>query len=236
MGPLRRPWASGPGVGPARCVWLPALLVIAGGSLVACAGGEPPSAATTTPAPPSTTSPSALPPATTATTVASTTPTVAQRQYVFPLDPPSVGDYGRGHHDYPATDIFTAVGTAFVAVTSGTVDAVSTVDRWDPADNDPAMRGGLFVSIVGDDGVRYYGSHLSAVEHGISPGVRVSTGQVLGRTGRSGNARNTPPHVHFGISRPTEPHDWQVRRGQLDPYPFLEAWRSGASGVAPVLR
>lgn len=234
MGPLPRPWDSGPGVGPARCVGLPALLVIAGSSLVACAGGEPPSAATTIQSPRSTTSASALAPATTAT-AAITTTTVAQRRYVFPLDPPSVGDYGRGHHDYPATDIFTADGTPFVAVTSGTVDAVSTVDRWDPADNDPALRGGLFVSIVGDDGVRYYGSHLSAVEHGIYPGVRVSTGQVLGRTGRSGNARNTPPHVHFGISRPTEPDDWEVRRGQLDPYPFLEAWRSGGSGVTPVL-
>jgi hypothetical protein len=93
----------------------------------------------------------------------------------------------------------------------------------------------LFVSIVGDDGVRYYGSHLSAVDEGISPGVRVAAGQVLGRTGRSGNARNTPPHLHFGISRPTGPDDWEVRRGQLDPYPFLEAWRSGDRDRAPVL-
>ncbi len=73
------------------------------------------------------------------------------------------------------------------------------------------------------------------MEEGISPGVRVASGQALGRTGRSGNARNTPPHLHFGVSRPTEPDDWEVRRGQLDPYPFLEAWRSGDGDVAPVL-
>lgn len=239
MGPLHRAYADGPGPSWARPAWLLALLVVVSGSLGACARREPPpgaaagapptTTAQTTTAPTTTAPSTVVPPATTTTT------TVVQVSYVFPLGPPSVGDYGRGHHDYPATDIFTAVGTPFVAVTSGTVDAVSTVDRWGPADNDPALRGGLFVSIVGDDGVRYYGSHLSAVEEGISPGVRVASGQALGRTGRSGNARNTPPHLHFGVSRPTEPDDWEVRRGQLDPYPFLEAWRSGDGDVAPVL-
>ena len=41
---------------------------------------------------------------------------------------------------------------------------MSTKDVWDPKVNDGATRGGLSVTIFGDDGVRYYGSHLSAID------------------------------------------------------------------------
>lgn len=112
-------------------------------------------------------------------------------------------------------------------MTDGVVDFVSRVDEWDPATNRPEQRSGLAVAIIGDDGWRYYGSHLLSVTDGIEPGVRVSVGQSLGRLGRSGNARNTPPHVHFGISRPTTPDDWQVRRGEIWPYQYLRAWERG---------
>jgi murein DD-endopeptidase MepM/ murein hydrolase activator NlpD len=147
--------------------------------------------------------------------------------YTFPIDPSSAADYGQTHHDYPATDIFVPIGTRYVAVTDGVVDYVSTEDTWDPGTDNPADRGGISVAFIGADGVRYYGSHLSSVADGIVPGARVSKGQLLGLSGKSGNAAGTTPHVHFGISRPTTPDDWQVRRGELDPYPLLNAWRAG---------
>jgi murein DD-endopeptidase MepM/ murein hydrolase activator NlpD len=100
------------------------------------------------------------------------------------------------------------------------------VDRWNPRLDDPATRGGLSVAIIGDDGVRYYGSHLSAVEKGIAPGVRVQAGETLGRTGNSGDARYVAPHLHFGISHPTWPLDWRVRRGEISPYRYLVAWQA----------
>lgn len=146
--------------------------------------------------------------------------------YVFPVQGARV-DYGRTHHDYPASDIFCPIGSQFVAPIGGVVDYTSTEDIWDPATDNPADRGGISVAIVGDDGVRYYGSHLSKVADGIAPGVRVETGQLLGLTGKSGNARFTDAHLHFGISRPTTPDDWQVRRGQVQPYPYLRAWQQG---------
>ncbi len=147
-------------------------------------------------------------------------------EYVFPIQDADVS-YGKSHHDYPATDIFCAEGSPFVAVTSGVVTILIPEDTWDPKQNDPALRSGLAVGIIGDDGVQYYGSHLSAIAEGLTLGMRVQAGDLLGYTGKSGNARNTPPHLHFGISRPTDPDDWRVRRGEMNPYEFLQAWRAG---------
>jgi murein DD-endopeptidase MepM/ murein hydrolase activator NlpD len=156
--------------------------------------------------------------------------------HVFPLQPANVTGFSEGtaSHGYPATDIFAPVGTKFVAVTDGIVDFVSFTDTWDPKTDDPAVRGGLSVAIIGDDGMRYYGSHLSAIATGIHPGVWVNAGQLLGLVGNSGDARATDSHLHFGISRPTTPDDWKARRGQVDPFPFLQAWRDGHNVTPPL--
>ena len=205
---------------------------------VACGGDDAPSGevAGTTVAPGEDTGAAVS----TTTTLASTTsspPTTAVpvvAEHVFPLQPASVCDYSDGHHDYPANDIFCPIGTEVVAVTDGVVDFVSRTDEWDPAVDDPALRGGLSVAIVGDDGVRYYGSHLSAVDPGVRVGDRVVAGQRLGLSGDSGNAAGIDPHLHFGISRPTTPEDWMVRRGEVNPYPYLQAWERGED-VTPTL-
>ena len=170
------------------------------------------------------------------TATATPTATAISFTYVFPLQPVDYVGFAEGtaSHGYPATDIFAPVGTKFVAVTDGIVDFVSYEDTWDPAADDPSVRGGLAIAIVGDDGVRYYGSHLSAIAEGITPRVRVSAGQLLGLVGKSGNARNTDSHLHFGISRPTTPDDWKARRGQVDPYPFLLAWLDGHNITPPL--
>jgi murein DD-endopeptidase MepM/ murein hydrolase activator NlpD len=147
--------------------------------------------------------------------------------HVFPLDCQHRVSYGHVHHDYPATDMFAPVGCGFVAPVDGVVDEVSTKDRWNSRRNRGADRGGRSVSIVGVDGVRYYGSHLSAVASGISPGVRVHAGQLLGTVGRSGDARGGASHLHFGISWPTKHGQWWVRRGEVYPWPYLDAWRQG---------
>jgi murein DD-endopeptidase MepM/ murein hydrolase activator NlpD len=154
-------------------------------------------------------------------------------RYIFPVQPPELAAFVEGGHSY-ATDIFAPVGTHFVAVTDGVVDFVSYEDLWDPSVGDMAVAGGLCVAIVGDDGVRYYGSHLSTIAEGIQPGARVAAGQLLGLVGKSGNAATTPAHVHFGISHPTYPEDWLTRRGEVNPIPFLVAWRDGHGVTPPV--
>jgi murein DD-endopeptidase MepM/ murein hydrolase activator NlpD len=135
--------------------------------------------------------------------------------------------YSAYHHDYPAADIFAARGCHFVAATAGTVDEVGFTDKWKSSTNRGADRGGLFVSIVGDDGVRYYGSHLSAIAAGIAPGTRVNAGDLLGLVGNSGDARGIATHVHYGFSWPTSPGIWWVRRGWISPYKYLTSWQAG---------
>jgi len=152
---------------------------------------------------------------------------VVALHYVFPVHPTLNMTYSPVHHDYPATDIFCPIGYDYLAVTDGVVDYVCFKDEWTPSENIAATRGGLSIAFIGDDGVRYYGSHLSKIADGINVGVRVSAGQVLGQVGDTGNAKPEGPQLHFGMSHPTTPMDWKVRRGEVSPYPYLLQWEKG---------
>jgi murein DD-endopeptidase MepM/ murein hydrolase activator NlpD len=168
----------------------------------------------------------------------SLSPASAEFKYTFPVSGCKT-TFPWYHHDYPAADIKARMGCAFVAPIGGVVQDVSRKDLWSGKTNLGKDRGGLSVSIIGDDGVRYYGSHLSKVEKGIEPGMRVEIGQKLGEIGRTGSARGIPrPHLHFGISYQTEPGDWEIRRGAIKPWKYLESWKKGEnlSPVAEVTR
>jgi murein DD-endopeptidase MepM/ murein hydrolase activator NlpD len=119
-------------------------------------------------------------------------------------------------------------GAPVVAAADGKVLAVSRTDTYKPTINAGATRGGLSVSILGDDGVRYYGSHLAAVDPAVTPGVRVTAGQSLGKVGSTGDAGAC--HLHFGISPPCgETGDWWIQRGVIWPWPYLDSWRAGGA-------
>lgn len=147
-------------------------------------------------------------------------------KYTFPVADCEV-NYARAHHDYAATDILAKAGCKFVAPISGVVDEVNREDRWRKPPNNGIDRGGLSVSIIGSDGVRYYGSHLKWIPKNIEPGLAVTVGQVLGSVGSTGSARGTAPHLHFGISWPTPPDTWWIRRGEVLPWRYLDSWKKG---------
>lgn len=128
-------------------------------------------------------------------------------RYVFPLAGPVT--YGPTHHDYPATDIFAPRGAAVLACVRAEVLRLSRTDTG---------KGGLSVTLRGEDGWRYYYAHLDSVRSELRPGQIVEAGQLLGTNGNSGNARTTPTHLHLGISQTGS------TAGQLNPYPYLQAW------------
>lgn len=147
--------------------------------------------------------------------------------YFFPVVAANA-TYARTHHDYPAADVIAPCNSKVVAVTDGVILEVSRQDAYSTAADDGALRGGLFVSLLGDDGVRYYGSHFRSIQSGVNAGVRVRAGDQIGLVGDSGDA--SVCHLHFGISPPCSgTGDWWVRRGAIWPAPYLDAWRKKTS-------
>lgn len=100
----------------------------------------------------------------------------------------------RAHH---GIDIFAPRGTPVLAATDGVVRSVS-----------PNTLGGNVVWLNDERrNQSLYYAHLDS--HAVNAGQRVRVGDTLGFVGNSGNARTTPPHLHFGIYR--------RGRGPIDP-------------------
>src|ERR671913_233852 len=104
--------------------WVLVAVLMAGG----CSGAGDPTAPPTTTTVPPTTAPAASEPPGTATTARPPAPV----RYRFPVTG-CQARYGTSHHDYPATDMFTARGCTFVAPVDGRVDEVARTDNWTPA-------------------------------------------------------------------------------------------------------
>jgi murein DD-endopeptidase MepM/ murein hydrolase activator NlpD len=114
-----------------------------------------------------------------------------------------------GRREHHGVDIFAPRDTPVVAAASGFVSSVGTnrlggnvVWLWDP-----------------DRKQSHYYAHLSS--QAVRIGQRVDAGDVVGYVGNTGNARTTPPHLHFGI--------YAFREGPIDPLPFV----AGAVGPQP---
>jgi murein DD-endopeptidase MepM/ murein hydrolase activator NlpD len=63
---------------------------------------------------------------------------------------------------------------------------------------------------------RHYYAHRDDWWPGLANGDLVEAGTPLGRVGTTGNARGTPPHLHYGI---------YGSAGAVDPLPLLQAAR-----------
>jgi murein DD-endopeptidase MepM/ murein hydrolase activator NlpD/SH3-like domain-containing protein len=108
-------------------------------------------------------------------------------------------DGGRRSHD--GVDIFARRGTPVLAASAGRVNRVDITNL-----------GGKVVWVR--DAVRnanIYYAHLDSQY--VGNGMQVEVGDTLGFVGNTGNARTTPPHLHFGVYRRGE--------GPIDPVPFL---------------
>ncbi|WP_432988503.1 M23 family metallopeptidase [Dactylosporangium sp. CA-233914] len=145
-------------------------------------------------------------------------------KHAFPLQ--GKGSYSHDHHDYPASDIIANCGLNALSPVDGTVLEVARVDTWAAKVNEGSSRGGLSVSILGNDGARYYMSHFSSINEGIEAGTAVQAGQPVAKVGRTGDA--SACHIHFGLSPAcAKTGDWWTRRGVIWPWSYLDAWKAG---------
>lgn len=159
-------------------------------------------------------------------------PKISKFIYTFPVKDCRV-TYERKLLILPKTTIWSHRGCSFVSPVNGVVDEVNAQNRWKPSTDRGPDREGRFVTVIGDDGVRYLGGHLDRIAPGIKPGTRVSGGQVLGQVGNSGNARSTASNLYFAISWKADPSLWWVRRGMVKPWNYLDAWLKGNRTLSP---
>jgi murein DD-endopeptidase MepM/ murein hydrolase activator NlpD len=126
--------------------------------------------------------------------------------YIFPLRDRSIAavtsGFGAprdgGARDHHGIDIFAPRGTPVIAIAEGVVRT------------DETPRGGRVIWLRdGRVGRNLYYAHLD--DWAVESGTAVRTGDVIGYVGNTGNAKTTPPHLHFGI----------YDRGPADPAPYL---------------
>ena len=198
-----------------------AILFVLAGAGAACSSCAS-VAVTTTTRPVATTvaaTSSIVPP--TAPAASSTTIVLDPLAHSYPIRADVRSSYARSHGGYPATDLFAGCGAEVLAMATGTVTEARVVDRYDRSTDNPALRGGRSVTLVGDDGVRYYMSHLDEVA--VAVGARVVAGEPLGTIGLTGDS--TSCHTHLGLSPHCQGPEWSVRRGVVWPWPYLDDWR-----------
>ena len=104
-------------------------------------------------------------------------------------------------------DIFASYGTPVVAVQDGTITGMSTTTI-----------GGNNIHLTTSRADYFYYAHLSRFATGLVVGAHVVAGQTIGYVGDTGDARGTPPHLHFEIHPDGGP--------AVDPTPYLDAWRA----------
>lgn len=111
-----------------------------------------------------------------------------------------------GGRRHKGIDIFAPRGTPVLAATDGVV--------WSTRGN---ALGGTVAWVFGPSAQFHYYAHLDTLA--VESGARVRAGQTIGTVGNTGNARTTPPHLHYAV---------YTARGPLNPYPLLRSPGGGA--------
>jgi murein DD-endopeptidase MepM/ murein hydrolase activator NlpD len=89
-------------------------------------------------------------------------------------------------HKHKGVDIFAKSGTPVISSSKGIVIYTGVLSL-----------GGNVVVVLGPAFKTHYYAHLKEVQ--TSSGSFVNNGTQIGTVGNTGNAKNTPPHLHYSI-------------------------------------
>ena len=147
---------------------------------------------------------------------------LAAKALIIPVegvDPSRVRDSytaGRGGgRTHDAVDIMAPRGTPVIAADSGTILRLRQNEA-----------GGITIyQLDPDERFVYYYAHLDRYQDGLSEGMKIRQGDVLGYVGTTGNAPKNTPHLHFQVmlyrgrgqywgGDPINPHPYLTRTGR----------------------
>jgi peptidoglycan LD-endopeptidase LytH len=119
-----------------------------------------------------------------------------------------------GRRTHGASDIMAPEGTPVVAADEGRIFKIrqNRLGGLTLYATDPSQR------------FLYYYAHLSHYRSGLSEGLRIDRGTVLGYVGHTGNASANAPHLHFQVMEFELPRWWDGRAIDARPY-FLTPGR-----------
>jgi murein DD-endopeptidase MepM/ murein hydrolase activator NlpD len=123
-----------------------------------------------------------------------------------------------GRERHQGIDILARRGTPVRSVAWGVVVGIQT-----------QRRGGRVAHVLGRGSILFFYAHLDSWAPGLHVGQVVEQGDLLGRVGDTGNARGTPPHLHF------EARVVATIFAPVDPMLVLGAPRSPQARVAAAL-
>lgn len=126
---------------------------------------------------------------------------------------------------YDAADVFAPCGATVVAPFTGRVVATTNQNIWSQDTNHGPHRDGISVTLrTGTTHIMF--AHLTEVS--VSAGEEITAGTPIGTTGQSGNGNKIDCHTRVALSPSACNIDsWWIRRGAVDPVPFLKNWREG---------
>jgi murein DD-endopeptidase MepM/ murein hydrolase activator NlpD len=103
-----------------------------------------------------------------------------------------------GNRRHEAIDIMAPRGTPVLSADAGRVLKLHN-----------SAAGGLTI-YVADPTQRFIMlyAHLDSYRPGLTPGMAVRRGELLGYVGSTGNASPAAPHLHFAIARSDNPKEW----------------------------
>jgi peptidoglycan LD-endopeptidase LytH len=116
-----------------------------------------------------------------------------------------------GARSHEGIDIFSPFRTPVIAAADGHVRTVGINNLGGKV---------IFLRPRGKDYTLYY-AHLDSQM--VEQGQDVRVGDTIGLVGNTGNARTTPPHLHFGI---------YTSGGAIDPLPFVKRDRPEAASIS----
>jgi len=117
---------------------------------------------------------------------------------------------GRSGHSHEALDILAARGTPVLSATDGKLLKLFE-----------SKQGGhmVYAGDATDHFILMY-AHLDRYAPGLTEGMPLRRGQVIGYVGTSGDAPPDTPHLHFAIARGTPSVKWW-KGTPVNPYPLL---------------